>query len=514
MTRIGMAVGLLLTSVTALGAVSRGPYIQSVDEDSAIIGLRLDAACPAEIHYGEGDALDRVESSEPSATQHFIELEGLSPATVYNFSVEACGEPTGKTGSFRTASEPDARRVHFAAVGDLGTGDSAQRAVAQAMAKAQPEFWLALGDNAYSDGTDSEFSSNFFAPMAELLSVSPVFAVPGNHEYNTAGARPYFEAFALPHNNPAGTERYYSFDWGPLHVAALDSNTSLEVQKRWLEADLAASQAPWKLVMVHHPPYSTGEHRSDLDVRALGPVFEKHGVDLVLSGHDHDYERTQPLVAGKPVAPDTPGAVTYMVVGSGGAGLRDWASDAAPWTAFRDNTEHGYLEVQIDEGTLVAQFVTPDGSVVDTFTKEKKVPEGPDLALEAEPAAGTAPLQSHLKVNGSNGAVVAWSFGDGANMTGSATEVTHTYRQPGIYTATAVVRDILSQTHHATTRITVLDAQGNPGPEISPAPPAEPPGGFASGKFGCVTAGAGLLGLPIVLLAIAAFRRRQEEPMC
>lgn len=502
------AMGLLLTAASASGEVTRGPYTQSVDQDSAVIGLRLDAPCPALVRYGEGDALDSIARSAGSATQHFIELDGLKAGTEYHFSVEACDTPTGESGSFRTASDPGEVRVHFAAVGDMGTGGAEQRAIGQAMATSRPEFWLALGDNASPDGTDAEFGSNFFTPLADLLRISPVFTVPGNLEYHSDEAQPYLEAFELPRNNPGGTERYYSFDWGPLHVVALDSNGPLQEQKAWLETDLAASKAPWKLVMVHYPPYSTGSDGSSTRLRELGPIFEKHGVDLVLSAHDHDYERTKPLVRDQPVAPGTPGAVTYIVVGTGGAGLRDWGAEAANWTEVRDNAEFGYLDIQIDGGALVAQFVTPEGEILDTFTKDKKVPEAPELSMNIEPAAGTAPLQSHFKLSGNDGAMIAWSFGDGGNQLGTDAEVTHTYQQPGVYTATAVVQDILGEPYYATRSVTVMDAEGNPGPVVQPPPPVEPPGASPAGKIGCTSAGLGLLGFPLAMFLLAIIRRQ------
>ncbi len=463
------AIGLLLlTATTAFGGVTRGPYIQDVHQDTAVVGLRLDSPCPVRIRYGGAGALDAIANSSEAVTQHYVELDGLEPGKEYHFTVEACDTPTGASGSFQTASAPNAPRVHFAALGDMGNGDAEPRAVGEAIAASRPEFWLSLGDDA-----------NFLEPLTTLLRVSPVFAIPGN--------------------DPARAERSYSFDWGPLHVVALDSKTSLEEQRTWLEADLAASKAPWKMVM---------SQKSFAELRRLGPTFERHGVDLVLSGHDHDYERSKPLVAEQPVAPGTSGAVTYIVVGSGGAALRDSGADEAHWIEFRENMSQGYLEMQIDGGTLVAQFVTPTGEIVDTFTKEKEVPAAPELSMGVEPAAGTAPLPSHFKLSGNDGAMVAWTFGDGGNRLGTAAEVTHTYRQPGVYTATAVVEDILGETYYATTRVTVLDAEGNPGPVVDPPPPAKPPEEPFMQDIGCSAASAGLLGLPLALVLLALNRTR------
>ena len=123
----------------------------------------------------------------------------------------------------------------------------------------------------------------------------PLFPTPGNHEYVTNQGQPYLDNFYLPANNPEGTERYYSFDWGPVHFVSLDSNCAiglaspdrctLAAQKSWVAQDLAATQRPWKVAFFHHPPWSSGEHGSQLTMRReFGPLFEQYGVDLVLTG--------------------------------------------------------------------------------------------------------------------------------------------------------------------------------------------------------------------------------------
>ncbi len=157
------------------------------------------------------------------------------------------------------------------------------------------ELLLALGDNAYESGTEQEFQDRMFTPMAALLRQVPLFPSLGNHEYVTNQGQPYLDNFYLPANNPAGTERYYSFDWGPVHFVALDSNCAiglaspdrctLAAQKSWVAQDLAATRQPWKVVFFHHPPWSSGEHGSQLTMRReFGPLFEQYGVDLVLTG--------------------------------------------------------------------------------------------------------------------------------------------------------------------------------------------------------------------------------------
>jgi 3',5'-cyclic AMP phosphodiesterase CpdA len=237
--------------------------------------------------------------------------------------------------------------------------------------------------------------------MAALLRQVPLFPSLGNHEYVTNQGQPYLDNFYLPANNPAGTERYYSFDWGPVHFVALDSSCAiglaspdrctLAAQKSWLASDLAASQQPWKVIFFHHPPWSTGAHGSQLTMRReFAPIFEQYGVDLVLTGHDHNYERTRPM-RGDNVAPSGTRGVTYVVVGSGGANLRIFPQAWPSWTAYRNNTDAGYLEVSVSGGTLTGKFTTPSGSVPDSFTLTKTLPATVQRPAEVSASALETP---------------------------------------------------------------------------------------------------------------------------
>jgi hypothetical protein len=386
-------------------ALPRLPYLQSVTPTRALVAFRTGVSCTPLVRWGRGDALDRTALATAAGWRHAVRLEGLEPGERHSYVVEACGSRTAPR-SFLAAPAPGASRVRFAALGDFGTGGSAQAQVLAALDTPafRPELLLALGDNAYSSGTEAEFQERLFKPMASLLRQVPLFASLGNHEYVTAQGQPYLDNLYLPANNPERTERYYSFDWGPVHFVALDSNCviglatadrcTLAAQKAWAEADLSASRAPWKVVFFHHPPWSSGEHGPQLKMRReFAPLFERHGVDLVLTGHDHDYERSRP-VRGDAVAPaGTPG-VPYLVVGSGGASLRPFPSGQPAWTAFRTASAHGFLDVAVDGGTLRARFLSPAGAVLDALTLTKTLPAAGATAgalPEGEAAAHTPP---------------------------------------------------------------------------------------------------------------------------
>jgi hypothetical protein len=363
-------------------ALPRLPYLQSVGQTSAIVAFRSGVSCTPLVRYGEGTDLSRTATATAAGWRHAVKLTGLLPGRTYGYSVEACGSVTGVRG-FRTAPASGTQRVRFTTMGDFGTGGSSQKAVFAVMNKPEwrGEFLLALGDNAYSSGTEQEFQDRMFTPMAPLLREVPVFPSLGNHEYVTDQGQPYLDNFYLPANNPAGTERYYSFDWGHVHFVALDSNCAIglassdrcttDAQKAWLDKDLAATTQPWKVVFFHHPPWSSGEHGSQLSVRRnYAPIFEKYGVDLVLTGHDHNYERSKPM-KGDAVAPAGTRGIVYLVVGSGGATLRAFPGSQPSWTAVRDNQVYGFMDVVVDGGTLTAKLITSTGAVRDTLTLTK-----------------------------------------------------------------------------------------------------------------------------------------------
>jgi hypothetical protein len=392
----------------------RLPYLQSVGQTSAIVAFRSSVSCTPFVRYGEGTDLSRTATATAAGWRHAVKLTGLLPGRTYGYSVEACGSTAGVR-AFRTASAPGAQRVRFTTLGDFGTGGSSQKAVLAVMNRPEwrGEFLVALGDNAYSSGTEQEFQDRMFTPMVNLLREVPVFPSLGNHEYVTDQGQPYLDNFYLPTNNPAGTERYYSFDWGNVHFVALDSNCAIGLatsdrcsataQKTWAQQDLAATTQPWKVVFFHHPPWSSGEHGSQLSMRRnYAPLFEQYGVDLVLTGHDHNYERSKPM-KGDAVAPSGTRGIPYVVVGSGGATLRAFPASQPSWTAVRDNQVYGFMDVVVEGGTLTAKLVTSTGAVRDTLTLTKTLPVAAALtgttvvkaqALETAPGPVDDPVRA------------------------------------------------------------------------------------------------------------------------
>ena len=268
------------------------------------------------------------------------------------------GPPEQKASAL--ASTPKPNSVRFAIIGDGGTGKKPQYDVAKQMvayrARFPFEFVLMLGDNIYGGESAEDFRRKFEAPYATLLQDGVKFyAVLGNHDNPN-------QRFYKPFN--MGGKRYYSFNKGPAEFFALDSNYMDPEQLDWLRRQLEGSTAKWKICYFHHPLYSNGKmHGPDKDLRALvEPIFVKNGVSVVLSGHEHSYERIQPQ-----------NGVYYFVLGSSGK-LQANDFRPSPQMLKSFDKDRAFLLVEIAGDELNFQTVSRAGETVDSgvLTDRKK----------------------------------------------------------------------------------------------------------------------------------------------
>ncbi|GIW08052.1 MAG: hypothetical protein KatS3mg060_2857 [Dehalococcoidia bacterium] len=257
-----------------------------------------------------------------------------------------------------------AERVTFAVVGDYGVPTAGARAVAELVASWAPDFVVTVGDNNYPSGSsttiDRAIGAHYWRFIAPYLGgYGPgadqprFFPTLGNHDWDTQGARPYLDYFTLP-----GNERYYTVRWGPVQIFALDSDprepdgvTASSRQATWFRDALAASPTCWKIVAFHHPPYSSGPHRGSDWMRW---PFLTWGASIVLSGHDHTYERIER------------DGLPYIVNGLGGA-PRYTFTTIEPGSVVRFNADFGALRVTATATETSYEFISVGGLLVDSF---------------------------------------------------------------------------------------------------------------------------------------------------
>jgi hypothetical protein len=404
-------------------SVSRGPYLQMATPTSMVVRWRTNTSTDGRVRYGLDPAnLSSVGDDGVTGTEHEVALTGLLPDTRYYYAVGTAAAPLSGDASyfFVTPPAPGAvKPTRIWVIGDAGTASASQAAVRDAYASftgtRYTDFWLMLGDNAYPDGTDSQYQAAVFDMYPTLLRQSPVWPTLGNHDGHSADSAtqsgPYYDIFSLPTQAEAGgvasgTEAYYSFDYGNLHFIVLDSfdsdRSSSGAMLTWLRADLASTTKPWVVAFWHHPPYSKGSHDSDTEIELAEmrqnalPILEGAGVDLVLSGHSHSYERsflidghygtsgtfTESMkkdggsgredgsgAYGKPTVGPAPheGAV-YAVAGSSGQTSGGALNHPAMFVSF--NTL-GSMVIDVDGNRLDAKFLDSGGVVRDYFTMVK-----------------------------------------------------------------------------------------------------------------------------------------------
>ena len=262
-----------------------------------------------------------------TTSNHVTWLDGGPPKTkrnpVRNFVVGTTNfiRTGGDSNTFFVTHPPigKTRPTRVWVLGDPGTRKKAERDVRDAYYKWTGErptdFWLMLGDNAYTAGKDTEYQGAVFQMYDAMLRKSVLWPCLGNHDAGSANSPiqfgVYYDIFSLPSQAQAGgamsgTEAYYSFDYANIHVVCIDSSDSDWAKQglmlRWLKADLEANKQDWLLAYCHHPPYTRGSHNSDNDRDSEGrmrqirevvvPLLEQHGLDLMMCGHSHAYERS------------------------------------------------------------------------------------------------------------------------------------------------------------------------------------------------------------------------------
>ncbi len=408
----------------AAETIVRGPYLQCATQTSITIQWRTDEPSIGRVAYipAQGKATIAYAHETEPVTDHIVQLQNLTADTQYRYDIVPNGKdiktiPSNVTNNFVTAPDKIDRPIRIWALGDCGTGNDSQRSVRDSFYAVnggpRTDVVLLLGDNAYNKGTDPEYQKGIFNIYNDSMNQTVYWSTIGNHDmYNSKkpseeeATIPYFKIFTNPTAGEAGgvasgTEKYYSFDYGPVHFICLDSMVSdrsaKSAQAVWLEKDLAQVKAPWMIAFWHHPPYSKGSHDSDKEKNLVEmrenflPILEKHGVDMVLGGHSHCYERsylldghygksdtlTPAMIKDKGDGnPDKPyqkengpnnGAI-YIVTGSAGKVSGGKLDHPAMFISLK---ELGSLVLDVTPTSLTGRMIAPEQKMRDAFVLKK-----------------------------------------------------------------------------------------------------------------------------------------------
>ncbi|MCE7065922.1 metallophosphoesterase [Dyadobacter sp. CY326] len=434
------AAGHCVSAKTAfIPTLLRGPYLQSATSQSIVIRWRTSEPSDSRVKFGNAaNALTNTVDNGALITDHEVKLTGLQPATRYYYSVGTSSLllQGNADNFFETAPAIGVvAKYRIGVFGDCGNNSANQVNVRNQMqnylGKNYMNAWILLGDNAYNSGTDAEYQSGFFNIYKDkFLKQNPLFPCPGNHDYANSQVRqndhavPYYDMFTIPKSGEAGgiatgTEAYYSFDYGNMHFLSLDSYgkednatrlyDTLGKQVSWIKQDLAANaNKDWVVAYWHHPPYTKGSHDSDSESELVKirenfiRILERNGVDLILCGHSHDYERSKLMKGhyGLESAFDATAnhlskssgkydgsaescpyikksvkneGTVYVVAGS--AGQLGGTQAGYPHNAlpFANASQGGAMILEVEGNRLDARWVTSTGAIMDQFTMEKDV---------------------------------------------------------------------------------------------------------------------------------------------
>ncbi len=378
--------------------IIKGPYLQWPTRDSIIImwetsdeaSSRVIYYQTERVHSGLNGKFRTIESSEKIVEDanlcciHAVTLTGLRPDTTYHYKVNSTsrqGEAAeSKVYPLKTAVEGDTP-FSFAVTSETGGygDDEVNRRIFSQISRYRPDFLLMVGDAVAHGSRYEDWDKWFFAPGKALLCNTPFYLCLGNHEEKS----PWFYQF-VSYPEP---KNYYAFDHGNAHFIALDSTALVDYkdgkpvptealkpgapQYEFLIDDLKATQAIWKLVFFHYPPYVSGDYQVE-EMRALCPILEAYGVDLVFNSHTIVYERSQPLRGNQL---DTAGGVIYIVAGGAGA-KPEWFHHKRAWHTAQSLAVPHFVQVVIAGNTLELHAIDDTGRLFDTLKLTKSSSKG------------------------------------------------------------------------------------------------------------------------------------------
>jgi predicted phosphodiesterase len=303
----------------------------------------------------------------------FLIAQPIYPSSLVNSAAAAQQGTAPAQNRLEVRFPLEDKSVRFAVIGDNGTGDSPEYEIAGLMEAYRKvvgfDFVTMMGDNIYGGHKPKDFGRKFEEPYKPLLDAGVKFyACLGNHDNSN-------EILYKPFN--MGGQRYYSFKKGDVQFFVLDSNYMDSAQLDWLQHQLSESNAKWKIPFFHHPLYSDGRfHGPDLDLRKLlMPLFEKYGVNVVLSGHEHVYERFKPE-----------DGIYFFIVGNSGELRYGNLRQGSDIMAKGFDTDRTFMLVEISGDKFYYQTVSRTGQTIDSgFLQHQPKPPAKTQASDQQP---------------------------------------------------------------------------------------------------------------------------------
>ena len=353
------------------------PFLQYATGDSIRIVFETTRPVTGVVRYGETAEFTYEKAIGKPLMLGEVVLDGLRPDEPYFYQVvltdDGGQEIRTDVMSFQAAA-PRGTPIAFAILSDTQDNPVVSSRLSEHIWEQRPGFLVHPGDLTGTGSLKGDWTEEFFPGMNGLLGRVTMYPVLGNHEQD---ARHYYKYMSLP-----APEYYYSFSQGDADFFMIDTNRNVSPgseQYEWLDGALAGSDAKWKFVVHHHPPYSSDENdygdtwkgrgtRGDLRARKLTTLYDRHGVDLVLNGHIHSYERTWPISGGRVV---DDGGVVYTITGGGGGGLET----PGPSRPSFNNTVrrgHHYCMVRLNGDTLEFFAYDLDNRLFDHMRIDKR----------------------------------------------------------------------------------------------------------------------------------------------
>jgi tetratricopeptide (TPR) repeat protein len=344
---------------------AKGPYVQNLRQTEMTIVWESDSASLGKVFYGKNNNLNMSAETNEFGSVKKVTLKDLEPESTYIYKVEVNGIKSKKR-NFRTAVK-DGSPFTFAAYGDNKNGPFNHKKIADLILSYKPLFVSNNGDLVERGYIFKQWEKLFFTPAKEMIASIPLIPAIGNHEEN---AEYYYKYFCLPKNNA-----WHSFNLNGAHFVVI--NTEEEFMEEdgeqiiWLKNDLKNNNSKWTFAFQHIPPLTSGGNyysRSRIDVKnILHPIYVQYKVDMVITGHDHHYERSKPVVSN-----NGEHGVTYIVGGNGGTSMRYIGKPKE--FSLKSTRTFGFALIEIEGTKMNFKEISIDNKILDEFTLDKSDP--------------------------------------------------------------------------------------------------------------------------------------------